>query len=182
MRHYSNWEDNEIWLDLDRFPNHQVSSYGRIRNKKTNYVLRPFPDRYGYLRVSIGSVDNVPIHRLVCEAFYGPPRGNRNQVNHIDCDRQNNHIFNLEWVTPHENIKWGVERGNINPSIGLNRAIEVNRRPVRIIELDKIFNSVKDCAEFLGINPNRVSRCLSGERKGQRLHGYHLEYVSGGVM
>lgn len=167
----------EEWRDLYKFPNHQVSSFGRVRNKKTGYILKPFPDRYGYLRLSLGNVDNVPVHRLVCEAFHGLPMGERCQVNHIDCDRQNNDASNLEWCTPSENIKWGVSHGRVNPMIGVRRAAEVNLKPVRIIELNKTFNSVKECAEFLGINPNRVSRCLVGERKGQKLHGYNLEYV-----
>lgn len=62
----------EIWLDLKDFPNHQVSSHGRVRNKKTGYILKPFQDRYGYLRVSIGNTDNVYIHDLVCKTFVGP--------------------------------------------------------------------------------------------------------------
>lgn len=177
MHLYENWEQNEYWLDLPKFPHHQVSTYGRIRNKRNNYILKPFPDRYGYLRLSIGSVDNVPVHRLVCEAFYGPPIGKRNQVNHIDANRQNNHVLNLEWCTSSENIEWAMHKGNINPYIGLKKALEINRVPVRIVELDKTFDSVKECSEFLGVNPNRVSRCLIGERRGQRLHGYHIEYV-----
>lgn len=167
----------EVWLTIDRFPNHQVSSYGRVRNRNTGYVLKPFPDRYGYLRLSIGPVNNVYIHRLVCEAFHGKPIGNRNQVNHIDCDRQNNCADNLEWCTASENISWGVSHGNLDPTIGLVKAREANLKQVRIVETNQIFNSVKDCADYLKVNPNRVSRCLVGVRKGQRLHGYHLEYV-----
>ena len=167
----------ELWADIDRFPNHQVSTKGRIRNRKTGHVLKPFPDRYGYLRVSIGNVDNVYIHRLVCETFNGCPPDSSYQVNHIDCDRQNNCVENLEWCTASYNVKWGVHHGNLDPSIGLHRAREVNMRPVRILELGMTFPSVKDCAEFLGVSPTHVSRCLRGVRKGQKLHGYILEYV-----
>lgn len=167
----------EIWADMEWFPNHQVSTYGRVRNKHTGYILKPFADRYGYLRLSIGNTDNVYIHRLVCEVFHGPPEGHRCQVNHIDCDRQNNHVDNLEWCTPSENIRWGFTHGNVNPEIGLQRAIEINRKPVRIVETNQIFPSVKDCAEYLNVKPNSVSRCLVGTRKGQRIHGYHLEFV-----
>lgn len=169
--------ENECWVDTPNFPNHQVSTHGRVRNKKTGHILKPIPDRYGYLRLSIGSVDNVPVHRLVCETFYGPPPEGKTQVNHFDCDRQNNHIFNLGWCSPSENIKWAVYKGNIDMQKLCDRASEVNKKPVKIVELGIIFKSVKDCADFLKINPNRVSRVLAGERKGQRLHGYHLEYV-----
>lgn len=167
----------EQWADIRRFPNHQVSTYGRIRNKRTGYILKPMSDRYGYLRLSIGNVDNVQIHRVVCDTFHGPPPNANSQVNHIDGDKQNNHVENLEWCSPSENLRHACTHGLLDPSIGLKRAVEVNLKPVRIIETNQIFKSVKDCAEFLGVNPNRVSRCLVGERKGQRLHGYHLEYV-----
>lgn len=167
----------EEWITVSRFPNYEVSSHGRVRNKRTGYVLKPFPDRYGYLRLSLGNVDNVPVHRLVCETFYGNPHREDMQVNHIDGDRQNNHILNLEWVTCSENIRWGVQHGRIDPSIGLERAVEVNKCPVRIVELDRVFSSVKECAEFLGVPPTNVSRCLVGSRRGQRLRGFHIEHA-----
>jgi hypothetical protein len=167
----------EDWINAYGYPSYEVSTYGRVRNKKTGYILKAFPDRYGYLRLSLGNTDNVYIHRLVCESFYGLPENESCHVNHIDADRQNNHILNLEWCSPSENIRWGVRKGNLNPIKASIRAREINMKPVRIVELDKIFSSVKECAEYLGINPNRVSRCLVGERKGQRLHGYHIEFI-----
>ena len=169
--------ENEEWLDLSRFPNYQVSSYGRIRNKRNGRILKPAQDRYGYLRVSIGNVDNVYIHRLVCETFMGPSRYCNAQVNHIDGNRQNNHIFNLEWCTPSKNISWGVMIGNVNPKNASKKARLVNLKKVRIPELNMIFASVKECAEYLNVAPTNVSRCLIGSRKGQKLHGYHIEYV-----
>lgn len=165
------------WRDISGHPNHQISEDGQVRNRKTGHILKQSPDRYGYMRLSLGSTDNVYVHRVVCEAFHGEPIGARTQVNHIDCDRQNNSASNLEWCTPSENIKWGVSHGNLDPSVGLARAREVNQKPVRIAELDRTFPSVKDCADFLGTKPNRVSRCIVGERKGQRLHGYHVEHA-----
>lgn len=167
----------EVWIDILDFPSYEVSSRGRVRNRRTGLILKPSPDRYGYLRVSLGNVDNVYIHRLVCENFYGPPRRGYDHVNHIDGDRQNNNVFNLEWCSPQENIMWGVIKGTINPMKGLEKAREVNLKPVRIVELDRIFSSVRDCADFLGVPPTNVSRCLVGQRKGQKLHGYHIEFV-----
>lgn len=167
----------EIWHDLDRFPSHQVSSHGRVRNKRTGRVLKPFADRYGYLRLSIGNTDNVYIHRLVCETFLGEPENGANQVNHIDGDRQNNHLSNLEWCTPSENVRWSRRYGRLDPMKGLRIAIAMNHTPVRIVELNKEFNSVRDCAEFLGVLPTCLSRVLTGARKGQRIHGYHVEYM-----
>lgn len=166
-----------VWVEVDGFPSYEVSNYGEIRNINTGHILQQVPDRYGYLRVSLGNVDNVYVHRVVCENFYGPPRYGLDHVNHIDGDRQNNHVLNLEWCSPSENIRWGVMKGTINPIKGLIKAREANLKPVRIVELNKTFSCVKDCAEFLGVPPTNVSRCLVGKRKGQKLHGYHIEFV-----
>ena len=167
----------EIWNDITNHPNHQVSTHGRFRNKKTKQVLKQHTDRYGYSTLSLGSTDNVQAHRIVCETYYGVPDNPKMQVNHIDGNRQNNHVLNLEWCTPSENIKWGIRQGKIDPMIGLNKAKEANLKPVRLVEIDKRFDSIKECAEFLGVQPTNVSRCLSGVRKGQAIHGYHPEYV-----
>lgn len=68
-------------------------------------------------------------------------------------------------------------KGNNNPIEATKIAAEVNSKPVRIVETGMIFPSVKTCAEHLGVKPTNVSRCLVGERKGQKLHGYHLEFA-----
>lgn len=167
----------EIWLTLPRFPNHEFSSHGRIRNRKNGHILRPILNRYGYPTVSIGSVDNLSVRRLIAEAFLGIPDDERTQVNHIDGDRTNNHIFNLEWVTPRENIRWAAYKGTLNTENGLRRAREVNLKPVRIVELDQTFESILACSKFLGVESTNVSRVLTGARKGQRLCGYHIEYA-----
>lgn len=172
----------EIWLDNPRwngyiFKNHQVSSHGRVRNRKRLNILKPQIDKDGYERMSLGNVDNVPVHILVCDKFAGPAPREGMQVNHIDTNRTNNHCLNLEWTTPAENVSWAVHKGNLDWRKGLDAAAGVNKRPVRIVELDMEFESTKDCAAYLGVPATNVTRCLKGARKGQRLHNYHLEYV-----
>lgn len=176
-RFYEGFERNEYWVDHWRFPNHEFSTHGRIRNRKNGHILRPHLDRYGYEVLSIGNVNNVSVHRVICEAFYGALPFPNAQVNHIDCDRQNNHIFNLEWVTPSENIRWCSQQGRLKYQSGLDRAVEVNKVRVRIIETEMVFDSIKDCADYFGVRPTNIQRVLSGSRKGQRFHGIHLEYV-----
>lgn len=178
---------NEIWLDNPRwngyvFKNHQVSSHGRVRNRKRLNILKPQIDKDGYERMSLGSVDNVPVSIIVCERFAGPAPKRGMQVNHIDANRTNNHCLNLEWSTPAENVSWGVYKGNVDWRKGLDAAVTANKRSVRIVELDMEFESAKDCAAYLGVPATNVTRCLRGARKGQRLHGYHLEYIERSSM
>lgn len=174
---YEGWEENECWIDMDRFLNHQLSTHGRVRNKKTGYILKPFPDRYGYLRLSIGNVDNVYIHQLMAEYFFGPKPFPKAEVNHIDTNRQNNHYLNLEWTTRKGNVEWSKYKGTLNYQKGLDAAVEANKVRVRIVETEMMFDSIKDCAEYLGVSSGRLCRCLSGNRAGQRIHGVHVEYV-----
>lgn len=167
----------ELWIDAAGFPSYEVSTWGNVRNRKTGKVLKQYLDRYGYLRLSLGSVDNVSAHRLICESFYGPAPEPNSQVDHINGNRQDNRVLNLQWCSPSENIRWAVRRGGIDPTIGLRRAAEVNPKRVVIVELGLEFPSVKDCAEYLGVASTNVSRVLAGNRKGQALHGYHIAYV-----
>ena len=102
---------DEQWLPIT-LPNLQpwyyISSYGRIYSKLYNCLIK---DRFvgrGYKIVTLRTIDNKPIdllvHRLVMLTFNPIPNPNDFQVNHIDTDKTNNNLSNLEWCTNSENM------------------------------------------------------------------------------
>lgn len=86
---------------------YEVSSLGNVRRiTKSGYSpVRPFPDtRYMCVNLYGGKVKKCLVHRLVAQAFLPNP-DNKPQVNHIDGDRFNNQVNNLEWTTGSENVQ-----------------------------------------------------------------------------
>lgn len=114
---------DEIWKDVEGYEGiYKVSSLGNV--KKLNYKnsgkeqnISLCNDADGYLLVNLrlnNKSKSKRVHRLVAQAFIPNP-DNKPQVNHIDGDKQNNKIENLEWVTPLENNKHAWDTGLKKP-------------------------------------------------------------------
>lgn len=90
--------------ELNRF---EISTYGRLKNVKTNYIYNPSVLNTGYLsvRTTLGNRNNkihILVHKAVAYTFLENPN-NLPEVNHKDGNKENNHVSNLEWCTSHEN-------------------------------------------------------------------------------
>lgn len=98
---------DQQWRAILDFPNYEVSNYGNVRHvTRRGYHLRGHRNHRGYWRVSLslhGKASSRFVHNLVAEAFIGPkPRGK--QTNHKDGMKNHNHVRNLEYLTPSENV------------------------------------------------------------------------------
>ena len=120
-------EDNQVlnieeWKQIPNLP-YEISSLGKIRNLQGK-VLKTYIQNSGYEQIKInyqGLHIHKSIHRLVAEAFIPNPL-NKEYVNHIDGNKLNNTVDNLEWCTNSENIlharKTGLNPYN-KPTLGL---------------------------------------------------------------
>jgi hypothetical protein len=179
----------EIWKDIKNYEGlYQVSNYGRVKSlnhetkgkdgltyrykgrirrvgtsqQSPNYI------QYFYNLSKQGKTRTMQIHRLVAITFIPNPL-NKREVNHIDGDTSNNHISNLEWMTPKENYEHAVNmhklysneersrrRANKNIPINLSRPI--------IMEYRKKGLSLRKIGHLVNLSHERVRQLiLEGE-------------------
>ena len=120
----------EIFKTIVGFENYQISNLGRVYNTKTHRYLKGGKGANGYMRVTMydnfGKKAYKNIHRLVAEAFLPNPEGLK-CVNHIDEDKTNNVVDNLEWCTQAYNNQYGSKaREVIQYDFQWNKIAEYN--------------------------------------------------------
>ena len=104
--------ETEKYAPIEGFPDYLITSHGRVFSLKYGKMreLKSQINRYGYLSVLFsknGKQYRKTIHRLVAQAFIPNPE-NKPEINHIDEDKTNNHVSNLEWMTHKENVNHGT--------------------------------------------------------------------------
>ena len=92
---------------------YEVSRTGIVRNAWGATPLKPYRSQ-GYLTVVLYG-RRYKVHRLVAEAWIGPAPSDEHVVNHLDGNRQNNAVNNLEWATAKENTANAITRGTFHP-------------------------------------------------------------------
>lgn len=113
----------EIWLPMKGYEGcYEVSSLGRVLSS-TGCMREPNKTKLGYLKMNLskeGVVKSMRVHRAVAMTFLDKPEG-KDEVNHIDGDKTNNKVGNLEWCTSSENKYHAVRTGlNVSPRGGDN--------------------------------------------------------------
>ena len=183
----------EVWKDIEGYEGrYQVSNIGRVKSlertasikngKRTvpERILKPITDRDGYLRVNLcngsGKRKTFKVHRLVCEAFYENPE-DKPCVNHIDENKTNNAVSNLEWCTVKENNNHGTHNARMAKAVA-----KANSKPVGQYTTDgkliKVWQSTMEVERLLGFSRGHISDVARGERK--TAYGYVWKYVEEG--
>lgn len=133
-----------------------VTSCGRVWSYRSKKFLRPYITKDGYLRVALChnyKNQKYLVHRLVAIAYIPNPN-NYDSVDHINFNRKDNNINNLQWM-PHSD----------------NSAKQQRNMKIKCIELNRIFNSQMDAARELNISQGDISMVLNGKR--DIAGGYH---------
>ena len=160
--------ENEIWKDVVGYEGlYQVSDRGNVSSivrkdsigrKCGGIILRPIPDANGYIRVSLcknGKVKKKLIHRLVLEAFVENPN-NLPEVNHLDENKANNELSNLEWCDIRYNSNYGTRN---------ERSAQARSKRVKAVNVETgevlTFSSITEAGRK-GYSRGRVSEACRG--------------------
>lgn len=171
----------EIWRDIKDFEGlYQVSNLGRVRSfnyRQTGQtkVLKLSKDKFGYLQVSLfknGKLKTFRVHRLVAEAFI-PNLLGEPQVNHIDEDKQNNHVSNLEWCDSKYNNNYGTHNQRISEKTTNGKLSKPVLQYTKTGELVKEWPSIMEAGRN-GFNQGHVWSCCNVKRKSHK--GYIWKY------
>lgn len=174
----------EVWKDIKGYEGmYQVSSYGRVKSvnreisqqKDGTYFSRKMKSRIlktqiinsGYELVNLsknGIRDARTVHRLVAEAFVQKENG-RDDVNHIDGNKTNNLVDNIEWVSRSENVQHSYDHLT-RKSKGKN---------VKCIDTGEVFRSVAEAARKKKLSRVAISHSLNG--RSESSGGCKWEYV-----
>ena len=134
--------------------------------------MKPSRSSSGYLHVQLyidGKSFTKLIHQLVAEAFIENP-DNKPDVNHIDGNKLNNNVSNLEWVTKSENIRHSLRTGlRVPPMLGVKGKDNPNSKPILQYSLEgkfvNIWASTSDASKWLKVNTASIRNAMSARHK-----------------
>jgi len=172
---------------IKNYPDYYATKEGKIFSSKSNKFLKPSFDKQGYAMVGIYignyKTKTIKIHRLIAETFIDNPL-KKTDVNHIDGDKSNNHVCNLEWNTRSENIEHAFNNGLKKISnkqrsrfLSMVKGQVGKKNPAsrKIIntKTGEIFNTIKEVLPIVNLKRTTFQAMLSGQNPNKTNFKYY---------
>jgi hypothetical protein len=158
----------EEWKQIN--DNYEVSDLGNVRNSKTKNLMSLNNIKNGYIQIAMsinGKIKREAIHRLVAKAFI-ENKDNKLTVNHIDGNKLNNNVTNLEWLTQKENVNHAFK----------NNLTKVKVCPIIQYDLDdnelRRFSSIKEIEDEFKYDRSSIIKVCKGRQNTS--YGYKWKY------
>ncbi|MDW4095146.1 NUMOD4 domain-containing protein [Staphylococcus saprophyticus] len=174
---------NETWKDIKEYEGlYSISSTGRVKRLARNRIIatgvnkplkekeiKTFKGKLGYIHVNLwknGQMKQHRIHRLIMLTFTNKPQ-DKNVINHIDGDKTNNTLDNLEWCTARENTIHVYRTGLAKGKKG-NENSQGKLTDEEVIAMRKLYATgdytQKEIGEFFGVSRENARDIVNGKR------------------
>ena len=172
----------ELWRKVRDYENYEISTHGRVMNTCRNKLLTPNKNTWGYLGVFLyknGIEKRFQIHRLVAQAFLENPL-EKNEVNHIDGDKTNNCITNLEWVRS-ENMKHAHQNNLMDISKAYKMSSKTQGTKLTVFDkklgIKKTFKNGAEASKYFGHSLSYFSKLITKQNGVNRrfIASYEIE-------
>lgn len=158
----------ETWKHIKNYEKYQISNFGRVKslNRKKEIILK-LAKTLNYLKVTLqknGKSKTFSVHKLVAETFLE----NKNPiefkiVNHIDGNKLNNKVYNLEWTSYKNNTKHAIDN-----KLFIAKTYRISQYTLDGKNLLKIYNSFKEISESTNFNSNSIRHVCKGGKNSYK--------------
>lgn len=173
---------DEVWKDIKDYNGlYQISNLGNIYSYKTNKILKNAKSGDGYLTIQLcknGIIKTNKVHRLVANSFINN-KNRYKEVNHIDGNKHNNNVSNLEWCNRSQNEIHAYKNGLAKGS-NKNKLAKDNKRAKKVIQYNldgieiKKYDGIREASRLTNTNCGHIVSCCKKRLKS--IGGYIWRY------
>ena len=170
----------EIWKDIEGYENlYQVSNFGNVKSYYSEKILKQVTQNVGYKCVNLYKnkiSKTYLIHRLVAQAFIENPQ-NLPCINHIDEDKTNNRVENLEWCNQQYNNNYANHNEKLSKSLYENEKLskKIEQYTKNGVYVNTYLSSL-DAERKTGISSTGINRCCNNVKYYKTAGGYVWKY------